>query len=275
MSQKIFIALLISLSILTILTSPPLVRPFLHQEPTPTPTPVTPTPTQTPTVTPDPFAAVPTATSRADGIVVEVQSLPSPGLGESPPTFTPTPLATAISPIPTVLLPDPTTNEAAADLFPAPTPATMPPDRLSIPRLALDAAIVPVGMAPVPGPGAFVSAAMPAGKVAGWLNTSASFAQPGNTVLTGRHQAQGLTVFYELWTLEPGDEITLYAGEQSRHYIVAEVLILPEQDQPFDVRLANAEHIRPTEDERLTLVTGWPEKGNTHRTVVIALRDEG
>jgi LPXTG-site transpeptidase (sortase) family protein len=93
-------------------------------------------------------------------------------------------------------------------------------------------------------------------------------------VLTGRHQAQGLTVFHELWTLEPGDGIVLYAGEQSRAYRVDEVLILPEQDQPIEVRVANATHIRPTEDERLTIVTGWPEKGNSHRTVVVALPEQ-
>ena len=120
--------------------------------------------------------------------------------------------------------------------------------------------------------------AIPPGKVAGWLSTSAGFGRPGNTVLAGRHQAcpelaewaKGLTVFHGLWTLEPGDEIVLYAGQQARRYVVDEVLILPEQDQPLDVRLANAEYIRPTEDERLTLVTGWPEKDNTHRTIIIA-----
>jgi LPXTG-site transpeptidase (sortase) family protein len=148
----------------------------------------------------------------------------------------------------------------------------MPPDHLRIPRLALDVPVVPVGMVPAlgAGPGAFVAAGMPSGKVTGWVNTSASFGQPGNTVLTGRHQAKGLTVFHGLWTLEPGDEIILAAGEQTQRYIVTEVLILPEQDQPIEVRLANAEHIRPTAEERLTIVTGWPEKSNTHRTVVIA-----
>ena len=30
----------------------------------------------------------------------------------------------------------------------------------------------------------------------------------------------------------------------------------------------------PTENERLTIVTGWPEKGNSHRTVVIALPEQ-
>jgi len=279
LQQKTFILLLISLAILAIVTSPPVLRPFLQPEPTPTPTAVIPTATPTATITPDPFAAVPTATPRADGVIIEVQALPSPALGELPPTFTPTSVATLISESPVALLPDPMagaqlmTDETISKSLLVPTPAGIPPDRLSIPRLALDVPVVPVGMVPAlrAGPGAIVTAAMPAGKVAGWLTTSAGFGRPGNTVLAGRHQARGLTVFHGLWTLEPGDEIVLYAGEQTRRYVVDEVLILPEQDQNLDVRLTNAEYIRPTEDERLTLVTGWPEKDNTHRTIVIAL----
>ena len=152
----------------------------------------------------------------------------------------------------------------------------MPPDRLRIPRLTLDVPVVPVGMVPAlrGEAAAFASPAMPRGKVAGWLNSSASFDQPGNIVLTGRHQAAGLTVFHNLWTLEAGDEIILSAGGQSQRYLVAQVEIVPEQDQPIEVRLANAQYIRPTEDERLTIITGWPEKGNSHRTIVIAFPEE-
>lgn len=269
MPSKAYLALVITLSSLTILTSPPVLRPLLQQEPTPTSTPATLTVTATPTVTPDPFANIPTATPRTDGIIIEVNALPSPALGELPPTYTPIPPATASS-SPAILLPDSTLTGNSAEAFPAPTPATMPPDRLRIPRLALDVPVAPVGMAPVPGPGAFISPAMPNGNTAGWLSTSASFNQAGNTVLTGRHQLKKMTVFHGLWTLEPGDEISLYAGKQRQRYRVAQVEIVPEQDQSLDVRLANAEFIRPTEEERLTLVTGWPEKGNSHRTIVIA-----
>lgn len=273
MPSKAYLALVITLSSLTIFTSPPVLRPLLQQEPTPTPTPITPTVTATPTMTPDPFANIPTATPRTDGIIIEVNALPSPALEELPPTYTPTPPEITSS-SPAVLLPDPSLTDNPAEAFPAPTPATMPPDRLRIPRLALDVPVVPVGMVPVPGPGAFISPAMPTEHAAGWLNTSASFGQAGNMVLTGRHQLKKMTVLHRLWMLEPGDEISLYAGEEVRHYRVAEVEIVPEQDQPIEVRLANAEFIQPTEDERLTLVTGWPEKGNSHRTIVIAFPEE-
>jgi sortase A len=105
------------------------------------------------------------------------------------------------------------------------------------------------------------------------LNTSAPFGLPGNTVLDGHHNVKG-EVFRDLWTLQAGDEITLYAGAQARPYRVRQVLILPEKGQPLEVRLANARYIQPSEDERLTLVTCWPYENNTHRTVVVALPQE-
>jgi sortase A len=62
----------------------------------------------------------------------------------------------------------------------------------------------------------------------------------------------------------------LWAGDEMRLYQVAETLILPERDQPLEVRLANAQYIQPTDDERLTLITCWPYEDNSHRAVVIA-----
>jgi sortase A len=39
----------------------------------------------------------------------------------------------------------------------------------------------------------------------------------------------------------------------------------------LEVRLANAEWIKATEDERITLITCWPYESNTHRVVVVAV----
>ena len=272
MGSKPYLVLIIILTIVAVLTSPSLLRPFLQPPPTPTATPVVPTATATPTLTPDPFAHVPTVTPRAEGLVLEVSSLPSPALGELPPTYTPTPAPTSTAPAPStpvLLLPDPSLTDSGPDSIPA---ASVPaPDRLRIPRLKVDVPVVPVGLRPVPTAAGYVSPALPEGLAAGWLGSSAGFGQPGNTVLTGRHQLRKMTVFHNLWTLEAGDEIILFAGEQSRRYQVSEVAIVPEQDQPLEVRLANSEALRPTEAERLTLVTGWPEKSSTHRTIVIAI----
>ncbi len=89
-------------------------------------------------------------------------------------------------------------------------------------------------------------------------------------MLDGHHNVKG-EVFRDLWTLQAGDEIILWAGEQARRYRVAEAVILPERDQPLEVRLANARYIQPTSDERLTLITCWPDDDNSHRAVVVAL----
>jgi sortase A len=110
---------------------------------------------------------------------------------------------------------------------------------------------------------------VPDHRAAGWLNSSAPFGTPGNTVLDGHHNIKG-EAFRDLWTLQKGDEIILSAGGQSRAYTVSEVLILPEKNQPLEVRLANAEYIQPTNDERLTMITCWPYESNTHRVVVVA-----
>jgi sortase A len=150
-----------------------------------------------------------------------------------------------------------------------PTPAGPPPDRIAIARLGLDAPVEPVGMAPSDVAPGVVEWEVPDHRAAGWLNTSAPFGLPGNTVLDGHHNIKG-EVFRDLWTLQAGDEIVLYAGGRARCYAVGQVLILPEKGQPLEVRLANAQYLLPTEDERLTLITCWPYENNTHRTVVIA-----
>jgi sortase A len=275
MFEKIVRVSLIGLTLLTLITSPPVVRLMRPQDPTPPPTrSVIPTVTPTATATPDSFATVPTVTPRIERRFLHIRTLPSPTLGELPPTYTPPPVGRT-EPISAsrLLLPDPTLAENQTGSFPAPPPAGMPPDHLRIPRLKLAVPVRPVGMVPVPEAGAYLTAPMPRGKVAGWLATSAPWGQPGNTVLTGRHQIPDLTVFHDLWTLEPDDVVLLAAGDRVRRYLVSEVVIVPEPDQPLERRRANAVYIQPTSDERLTLVTGGPAQGNTQRTIVSALPD--
>ncbi|MCP4369766.1 MAG: sortase, partial [Deltaproteobacteria bacterium] len=82
-----------------------------------------------------------------------------------------------------------------------------------------------------------------------------------------RHQATA--AFYKLWSLEAGDKITLSAGVKSRQYIVSDVFVLAEEQESLEVRVSHAELIKPTPDERLTLVTGG--QSERQRTIVIAL----
>lgn len=267
---------------LVILSSSPVLRSFFP-ELTPTAGEIdVPTASPTPSVTPDLFAFVPTATpfgAGAPGVTI-LATLPAPALADfaatpagkavSPATATPT-----SSPLPSagraaVNKPETKGNNSLTVPPVPPAPDGTPPNRLVIPALGLDAPVEPVGMEPS-GVGAGVFEwAVPNHRAAGWLNTSATWGQVGNTVLAGHHNIQG-EVFRGLWDLAPGDEVVLWAGGQARRYRVGDVLILPEKDQPLETRLRNAAYIQPTPDERLTLITCWPYSGNTHRVVVTAL----
>jgi sortase A len=276
MPSRVFLFLLIPLIGLAVLTSPAILEPLLQREATATPAPDAPTVTVTPTPTQDPFADLPLATPWSSGASAPYPS-PVPALGQLSPGLTATsPPAGLSSDSPTS---PPLTasfkidvqekDSVDAGIPPVPTPAGRPPQRLVIARLNLDAPVEPVGMVSSNVAPGVVEWDVPDHRAAGWLNTSAAFGLAGNTVLDGHHNIKG-EVFRNLWTLQAGDEIRLYAGGESRSYRVDEVLLLPEKDQPLAVRLANARYIQPTNDERLTLITCWPYENNTHRVVVVA-----
>ncbi len=279
MHSRVFLFLLIPLIGLAIITSPAILEPLLPREATATSAPRVTTATVTPTPTRDPFGDLPMATPWSSGAAVPY-TLPTPALGELPPNATPIVMdmgidfeahPSASSSLTTTFNIDIEENPLTDTLIipPAPTPAGAPPERLVIDRLGLDAPVEPVGMvASAVAPGV-VEWDVPDHRAAGWLNTSAALGAAGNIVLDGHHNVKG-EVFRDLWTLQAGDEIRLYGDGEIRSFRVEEVLILPEKDQPLEVRLANARYIQPTSDERLTLITCWPYDNNTHRTVVVA-----
>jgi sortase A len=119
--------------------------------------------------------------------------------------------------------------------------------------------------------GTFVSDWVVPKKAAGWHMNSALPGQVGNVVLSGHHNIEG-KVFRYVVDLEPGDEVTLYSDDNAYLYTVTEKYILKETGMPRYIRVKNAQWIRPTEDERLTLVTCWPYEwpGNSHRVIVVA-----
>lgn len=144
------------------------------------------------------------------------------------------------------------------------------PQRIVIPNLDVDAPVVDVGLAALETGGeTYYQWQVPAAYEAGWHNTSAPLGQVGNTVLNGHHNIFG-EVFGKLVDLEVGAEIIVYDKIGSHTYTVADVQILPERDQPLEVRVENASWIQPTADERLTLVTCWPHSDNSHRLIVVA-----
>lgn len=229
-------------------------------------------------------------------VVTLAPAPPQPAETLAPPTPLPTLLATApvtSTPAPTalspavsssglawatpssvpapVVLPDNSAssgnaNAAAPTAQPAPATTGIPPDRILIQAIGLDAPVETVGWHIEQGASVWD---VPDRRAAGWLKTSAPAGQPGNTVLDGHHNVKG-QVFRRLVDLKPGDAIDLRTGSAVYHYAVTEKHILLDRDQPIAVRIANARWIQPTGDERLTLVTCWPYTNNTHRLIIVA-----
>jgi LPXTG-site transpeptidase (sortase) family protein len=145
------------------------------------------------------------------------------------------------------------------------------PDRIAIPSIALDVDVVPVEYVDYVYEGKrYQQWLAPEAREVGWHITSVGLGVPGNTVLNGHHNIRG-QVFRDLYRVEVGEEIDLFSEGEEFRYVVVYTDILPERNQPLEVRLANAEWIEPTEDERVTLITCWPYESNTHRVVVVAV----
>ncbi len=163
------------------------------------------------------------------------------------------------------------TPEAEADGAQPTADPGLAPDRIVIPRIELDASVIPVESEPLQFEGeVYAQWLAPNYRAVGWHNTSVGMGVPGNTVLNGHHNIKG-EVFRDLYQLQTGDEIDLFSGDREFRYVVVYTAVLPERNQPLEVRLANAEWIQSTEDERITLITCWPYESNTHRVVVIAV----
>jgi len=166
--------------------------------------------------------------------------------------------------------PFPTPPAPTSTSIPSPTPTPALPSRIVISAIGVDAPVVPVSWQEAQVDGQTQAAwGVPDMYAAGWHETSAPLGVPGNTVLNGHNTNNG-EIFRRLYTMDVGDTIILYAGDAPYTYTVSEMLILPEGGQPLEVRLENARHILPTDDERLTIVTCHPYGSLRNRLVVIA-----
>jgi sortase A len=144
------------------------------------------------------------------------------------------------------------------------------PDRIVIPAIHLDAPVVQSEKTIVELRDQwFEQWIVPNEFAAGWQANSAPLGMVGNTVLGGHHNEYG-KVFAYLVELNIGDLISVYSGKIKFTYRVVNKLLLPERDVSLEIRKANAEWIAPTRDERLTLVTCWPKRNNTHRVIIVA-----
>ena len=145
----------------------------------------------------------------------------------------------------------------------------MIPTRIVIEKISVNATIEPVGPSnKLIGKGA-VEWAAPKNRNVGWHDYSGRLGEGTNVVLNGHNNIYG-GVFRKLYTLRVGDQIRLSAGDVERVYAVVEVRRVLERGQPIAVRIKNAEPIQPMKDDRLTVVSCWPETGNSHRVIVIA-----
>jgi sortase A len=127
---------------------------------------------------------------------------------------------------------------------------------LSIPRIGLVEA--PIRERGVDGNGVMLIA--PGYGVTHFLSSAALGA--GNAVLYGHDDIEG-SVFANLAQVQPGDAITVAMPGVSQTYTVTNRTIV----------LPNAiEILAPTRDVRLTLFTCWPNKVDTSRVVITAVR---
>ncbi|MBM4423070.1 MAG: sortase [Chloroflexi bacterium] len=142
------------------------------------------------------------------------------------------------------------------------TAPTLPPERVVVASIGLDAPVAPTNWTPG---GEWI---VPNGS-AGWLENSAYPGQPGNTVLAGHHNTQG-EVFRRISEIPIGEHIVLNTQGQALDFQVVERLILPDWGISPEQERAYSTYIERTRDTRLTLVTCWPYYTNSHRVIIIA-----
>jgi sortase A len=141
----------------------------------------------------------------------------------------------------------PNLSLASAGAVPVAPVQAAQPTRIVIPKINVDAPIVlGVGWEDLK-------------KGVGHLPGSAHPGERGNLYLAAHNDIYG-EIFRHLDRLNPGDEYTIYAGEEKFHYVVKEKRII----EPTDVEV-----MLPTTEPIATLQTCYPYLIDTHRLVVI------
>jgi sortase A len=161
-------------------------------------------------------------------------------------------------------------ERALTAVFGSEDPLKLLPERLVIPSINLEAPIVTTGVKKYNINGnIYEQWIVPNIFAAGWNPASSYPGQTGNTVLFGHHNVNG-AVFANLYKVQEGDEISVFAGGLEYRYKVDQVIKVKEKDVSFAQMVENGKWIENTEDERLTLVTCWPPYASTYRLIVVA-----
>jgi sortase A len=104
---------------------------------------------------------------------------------------------------------------------------------------------------------------------AGHHSSSANPGEGGNVVIAGHDDVRG-EVFRGLHDIEVGDQVIVTTGDTSFTYVVQEIHLRLFNNQPLEEQLSVGGFIGPMPEERLTLVTCWPYRVDTHRLIVVA-----
>lgn len=147
--------------------------------------------------------------------------------------------------------------------------ASNPNFRLSIPAIGVASGITTLGWHTEDVNGQKLAVWDDPGAAVGYVVSSAPPGGVGNTVMLGHNNIDG-AVFKHLSELSAGARIEVWLDGTLAAYSVSEVLILEEANASPEQRAANLRYLDPTTDIRLTLVSCWPENGNSHRVIVIA-----
>jgi sortase (surface protein transpeptidase) len=159
------------------------------------------------------------------------------------------------------------------EVEPYPLDQTTGPVRLQIPEIDLDVPIIAMGWRVDVVNGQRATVWDVPLEEAGWHINSAGAGAAGNTIVSGR-QVGGAALFapLALGSVVPGQEVLLTDGDG-----IIFVYRVTEVTEPVAVTGATSEEIAeaatyyaPSDDARLTLVTGWPEFTTTHRIFVVA-----
>lgn len=166
----------------------------------------------------------------------------------------------------------PETTPSSKIFEPTEVPVVIEPIAIVIEKIELEAPILPMEQISVKiAEQNYSQFLVPEEFAAGWHAGSASIGIPGNTVISGHHNAYG-AVFKNLKELEVGDVIKLLSEEGEEYkYIVSNKMIFPEKDETLEIRLENGRWTQSTDDERLTVVTCWPDDSNSHRLIIVAV----
>jgi sortase A len=104
---------------------------------------------------------------------------------------------------------------------------------------------------------------------AGHHSTSANPGEGGNIVIAGHDDVRG-EVFRGLHDIKVGDQVVVSTDTKDYTYVVQEIHMRLFNTASLDEQLTIGGFIGPMPEERLTLVTCWPYKVDSHRLIVVA-----